>query len=347
MFLKQLVMQAQIKHNYSLRQHHFMRTHAQADYFIRVDNMVDLVAALKYARRKKLAVYLLGAGSNTLLCGTIHGIVIQIALCGYQVTHSNGRWVWVTVQAGENWHQWVDLCLAHGWYGLENMAGIPGSIGAAPIQNIGAYGSELSDFCTSVQAIQLSNGHVVNIKASECEFSYRNSIFKSSHRHQYIITAISLRLHRLPHPQYHYPALRKALLHRPRHPRIIRNTVLRIRRSKLPHPQLEPNLGSFFHNPIISTVQYKQLRSRYPNIVAWPQADHFVKISAAWLLDQDGWKGYSHNGIQINARQPLVLINHYAEHSSAILHCAEQIRRSILERFNIHLSIEPACYGDA
>ena len=341
----------------------------RAEFFCKVNDNDELAAALAHARAKKLPVTMLGGGSNVVLAGDISGLVIQMAsrgiACREQGTDtqvSDKPKVHWTAAAGENWHQFVQHTLAENSYGLENLSLIPGLVGAAPIQNIGAYGLELSDVFVSLEALEISSGKVVSFSKSDCQFGYRASFFKQRGAGQFVVTAVTVALSQQPNIDISYPALAAALAEtqseevRPNEakpykrgrefsPQQVGEAVCRIRQQKLPDPAVQPNAGSFFKNPVLKKDRWLQLQAQYPQLPGYPQPDGRVKVPAAWLIDSAGWKGAVGQGCGVHREHALVLVNTGACSGRQLLQLAEQIIVDIEQRFGILLSIEPQVLG--
>jgi UDP-N-acetylmuramate dehydrogenase len=317
-----------------------------AENFCRVSTESDLCEALAWSRQHRLPITLLGGGSNVVLARDLSGLVIQMAIPGIELVSEEQDQRVVRVGAGENWHQLVLNTIEQGWFGLENLSLIPGLAGAAPIQNIGAYGVELSQHFLSLEAIHLATGEQRVMDASECQFGYRDSIFKHSGRDQYAITAITFVLSSKMDLCLDYPALQKALdgideseLTAKR----VSDAVCAVRRSKLPSPEDIPNVGSFFKNPVISKEQAETLRQQYPQLVGYHQVGGCEKLAAGWLVEQAGWKGFKQHGVGVHQQQSLVLVNSGGT-GAALLSLASDIQASVADKFGISLEIEPRVY---
>jgi len=321
---------------------------AKAEFFCRIETMEDIQQALSFAEQRQLPVTVLGGGSNIVLAGDLAGLVVQVALLGISIEAQEDNTVLVTAGAGEVWHNFVRNMLAQQCYGLENLSLIPGLVGAAPVQNIGAYGVELSDCFVALDAIDIASGEVTHFTRQDCQFAYRHSIFKTHYRDAYLITAITLRLQREPAVESSYPALREALASYSKTdltPQLISETICQIRREKLPDPALEPNVGSFFKNPLLSSTQAETLAAQYADLVMYPQADGQVKIPAAWLIERAGWKGVTTGCCGVHKHHALVLTHSSNANGRDLLKLAEQIVADIRQRFNIELEMEPRVLG--
>jgi UDP-N-acetylmuramate dehydrogenase len=238
----------------------------------------------------------------------------------------------------------VEHCLQQGWYGLENLSLIPGNMGAAPIQNIGAYGVELCDLFVSLEAIEVSSGELVVMDKQACQFGYRDSIFKQAGKGRYLITQVTLALSSEPQVNIQYPVLAEALRGKDPSPEQVSAAVCRIRREKLPDPQNIPNAGSFFKNPVIEAELLHRLLGSNTSMPHFQQPDNRAKVPAAWLIDQCGFRGLRSGNVGVHQHQALVLVN-FGGTGAEILHLAQQIQDAVQERFSIALEIEPQIYG--
>lgn len=333
----------------SLQPYNSLALSAEAEYFCAVDNSADLLTTLEFAASRNIAVMPLGGGSNIVLAGNIAGLVLLVDLKG--VSHRRVKdSVEVTFAAGENWHKQVQHCLQQGWYGLENLSLIPGNMGAAAIQNIGAYGVELADLFVSLTAIDKLSGEQVVFDKAACEFGYRDSLFKNAGRDRYIITDICLSLSLEPQLNIQYPALQAAFDHHLASgasitPELVSAMVCQIRSEKLPDPSVIANAGSFFKNPIIAQTQAAELSLQHPQMPCYQQADGECKVPAGWLIEQCGFKGAVRGPVGVHKRQALVLVNFGAGSGVQLLALADEVRAAVLERFSIELEIEPRVYG--
>lgn len=331
----------------SLQNYNTLAVPARARHFVSLNDSNELPAALSFARERDLPLLVLGGGSNIVLREDFPGLVLHLNWCGRELVHSDEEFYWLKVAAGENWHQLVLYCLEQSYWGLENLALIPGSVGAAPIQNIGAYGVELKDVFAELEAWEIQSGKSVTFDTQACEFDYRDSIFKNSLRDRYIITSVTFKLRRQPQVVLSYPALKAALPDRPVEdigPRELAEAVCRLRQEKLPDPTRTPNAGSFFKNPIIELNQFERLQQDYPKLVSFPVDDQRVKLAAAWLIDQAGWKGATQGPVAVHSQQALVLTNPGRAMGSEVLALAEKIQHSVAKKFGVQLEPEPRIY---
>jgi UDP-N-acetylmuramate dehydrogenase len=323
---------------------------AQAAALVAVSNDQELSQAMDWSRACGLSVLPWGEGSNIVLAGDVDALVIRQCNADLRVLSERGDTVTLRISAGHNWHQLVCRTLASGCYGLENLALIPGTVGAAPIQNIGAYGVELERFVVAVQCLHIRSGEHLMLSARECAFGYRDSIFKGALSGQVVITAVDLALSRRASPEVGYPSLRDELTRRgigdPGAEDVF-SAVVDVRQRRLPDPAQEPNAGSFFKNPLLTAAQARELAASWPALPCYPQADGRVKVSAAWLIEQLGWKGKRTNGVGVHPGHALVLVNYGGDSGSALLALAADIRASVARQFGVDLEIEPRIYGRA
>ncbi len=322
---------------------------ARARYFLRVETAAVLPEALAFAAQRQLPLLVLGGGSNLILRGDWQGLALLIAVPGKQLDDTGESWS-VRIGAGENWHELVQWTLAHAAYGLENLTLIPGTAGAAPIQNIGAYGVELADCLESVRGWSIDAQCEQTLSAAQCQLGYRDSIFKHALAGRFIITEIGLRLRKQFAPVLTYPALREALQGKSKPDAAqVERAVRSIRQSKLPDPTTLPNAGSFFKNPVISATQLANLLALHPQMPHFAAGDG-AKLPAAWLLDQCGWKGRRIGAVGVHEQQALVLVSYLeppaqAGRADELLGLAEAIKDDVAARFGVTLELEPTVYG--
>jgi UDP-N-acetylmuramate dehydrogenase len=288
----------------------------------------------------------LGGGSNVLLPDKIHGLVIKMSTHGRSILSENDTHVVIRFDAGEQWHNIVLWCVEKNLYGIENLALIPGTIGAAPIQNIGAYGVELTSCLESVEGLYFASNRRFTLDNKDCFFAYRDSVFKNVLRDKVIITHVTLKLSKVPRLEIEYPVLKEQLLK----DKVmltsvtsldVARAVIAIRQSKLPDPSQLPNVGSFFKNPIIDELSYQKILSLYPAVIAYPMANNCYKLAAAWLIDQAGWRGKVVDNICMHEKQALVLTNPNGCTTKEVLLFVDKVCESILEKFGVALEIEP------
>lgn len=335
--------------HFNIQKFNTLAVPAVAEYFVAVNNDDELREALEFAKERNLPRMILGGGSNIVLRGNFPGLVIQIKTSGKEVVRENDEFVWLKVAAGENWHQLVEYTLDNSFYGLENLSLIPGSVGAAPIQNIGAYGVELKDVFSELTALNVDTRLNVSFTKDSCHLDYRDSIFKQSLKDQYVITSVTFQLRKAPKLNLSYPVLRAALAHISEQeisPQQVSDAVIAIRQSKLPDPAVIPNVGSFFKNPIISVEQFQSLQNKFPEVVFYPLDEKRVKLAAAWLIDQAGWKGREEEGVGIHPQQALVITNPGKRSGDSVLQLASQVIESVQKQFSVLLEMEPRVYPE-
>ncbi|WP_299811402.1 UDP-N-acetylmuramate dehydrogenase [uncultured Shewanella sp.] len=286
---------------------------------------------------------ILGGGSNVIFCDDFDGTVVLVETKGIDITEDLENH-YLSVAAGENWHEFVYFCLERGFAGLENLALIPGTVGAAPIQNIGAYGVEVEKFCDWVEYVDLSSGEFVRLSARECAFDYRDSIFKNRLQGKALITQVGFKFPKQWAPELEYGPL-KELKQPDVTPRQVFDCICETRRSKLPDPKIQGNAGSFFKNPVIDTAQFERLTESNPSIVGYPHGEGKTKVAAGWLIDNAGLKGYKIGGAAVHDKQALVLVNTGDATSKDILLLAKSIVEKIELKFGIALEPEPRMIG--
>ena len=311
----------------------------KSKHFIDVKSIDELKAVLNQNQLQNLLV--LGGGSNLLLTKDFEGLTLRIQNRGIEIVEQDGRKARVKVAAGENWHDFVLWCLENDLGGVENLALIPGNVGAAPIQNIGAYGVELREVFESCEAISIDTGKVKIFKKDECDFGYRNSIFKNTLKGKYIIFSVQFNLNKPPHElNISYKGLSEKLEGKIPNIQSIAQAVIEIRSSKLPNPKKIGNCGSFFKNPVISLIKFNDLKQQYPDIPHYPDQLDKIKIPAAWLIDTLGYKGYRNHEAGVHPNQALVLVNYGNATGAEIKKLAQQIRNKVKEKFAINLEFE-------
>lgn len=331
----------QVLQHVSLRPHNTFGIEALARYWITITSPEQLQALLRDPAYQSVPKLVLGGGSNVLFTQDFEGLLIKIAIPGIEVTKEDEKEVWIRSGAGVGWHALVMHCIERGYGGIENMSLIPGTVGAAPLQNIGAYGVEIKDVFSSLEAIEISTGDRRIFNAADCHFGYRSSVFKYESKGQYIITSVTLRLQKQPTLNTSYGAISDTLMQKGIHAPTIHDVseaVIDIRRSKLPDPQQIGNAGSFFKNPVIPCTQYETLLADYPGMPGYP-SEEGVKVPAGWLIEQCGWKGKRRGNIGVHDKQALVLVHFGGERGEALMILAQDIKASVLQKFGI--TIEP------
>lgn len=334
-----------IEYEKSLLLHNTFGFSQNAEYFVETRSDEQLVTAIKLAKANRWPVFILGGGSNIILTGDIPGLTIHLADDSVNYDPSGTTYkTCVTVRAGKRWQQLVLESLENNLRGLENLSLIPGSVGAAPVQNIGAFGVELQNIVTRVRALHIGTMEWHNFTNEQCQFSYRNSYFKSN-TNQYVITEVDLELGDCNPLVYDYASLAKHLSSRgiiepdANH---ISQSVIAVRESRLPNPTVLANAGSFFHNPVISKEYADKLRKKYPDIVTYDIGPSLMKVSAAWMIEQLGFKGTKEKHVGVHKDQALVLVHFGEGTGDELLVLANKIQTAVLKYFGIQLQIEPA-----
>lgn len=332
-----------VRENVSLQPYNTFGLSATARYFAEVDSAENLQILLQDPTYRALPRLILGGGSNVLLTGNFDGLVLRIVIPGIDVVGQDTRHVWLRVGAGVSWHELVTYTLRENYAGLENLSLIPGSVGASPMQNIGAYGVEIKDVFEELEAVDLETGTLRTVSHAECRFGYRESIFKHDWKGRYVIVSVTFRLDRVPTFHTGYGDIQKTLAEMgvtELSIQAVSEAVVRIRRSKLPDPADLGNAGSFFKNPEIPTVQFDALKARYPDLPGYPTSDTTVKVPAGWLIEQSGWKGKRLGDAGMHARQALVLVNYGGATGADLLAVARQVQDAVRAKFGIELSAE-------
>jgi UDP-N-acetylmuramate dehydrogenase len=322
---------------------------ATASAMLEVTRDSELLGALEWASEHGLPVVPLGQGSNVVFAGEVDALLLRLCSRGIETVAREGDAVVLRVAAGENWHDLVGWTLEKGYYGLENLALIPGTVGAAPIQNIGAYGVELSSCLQAVHARRVDNGTGVTLSRKDCQLGYRDSVFKGALRDQLVVTAVDLLLSLVDKPRTDYPVLARQLADRglpaPTAHQVY-DAVVSIRSSRLPDPAQQPNAGSFFKNPLLMPGQAAELALAFPGLPRYPQLDGTVKVPAAWLIEYCGFKGACRGAVGVHGEHALVLVNHGGGTGLELLALADEIAGQVEQTFAIHLVIEPRVYGE-
>ncbi|MDB3855994.1 UDP-N-acetylmuramate dehydrogenase [Halieaceae bacterium] len=340
-------MPIEIQENIDLEPYNTLGVPCKAYRYCEVYSEEQIGAAIAYARPRKLDILVLGHGSNVVLEDNWPGLVLRQCSSGWTTLQEDDESVTIRVAAGENWHQFVYETLTRGFYGLENLALIPGTVGAAPIQNIGAYGVEVEQYITDVSYVDIHSGKTRMLSAEGCEFAYRDSIFKQVLRDKVVISSVTFKLQKKQQLSMHYPALFNYF--EDSEPGSLDswsvfNAVVAIRSEKLPDPDVVPNVGSFFRNPVINQRHVEELLKVHADMPVYDYGKHYYKIPAAWLIENCGWKGRGENGIEMHANQALVLTNKQHRSGREILDFARQVADSVYRRFDISLELEPVVY---
>ncbi len=332
-----------VQSNVSLKSYNTFGIDVAARYLVEIGSEDALGTMLQLPDLQRLPKLVLGGGSNVLLTQDFEGVVVKIDLRGIEVITETNENVWLKVAAGESWHDLVTYCISNDYAGLENLSLIPGTVGAAPIQNIGAYGVELKDSFVSLEAIELATGQKHHFTHADCQFGYRDSVFKHEAKGQFVIMNIVLKLDKTPTFKLGYGDLQKTidLMHlKTLTIKAVSDAVIKIRKSKLPDPAQIGNAGSFFKNPTIATSQLNLLKNQFEQIPSYFVSPETVKIPAGWLIEQCGWKGKQVGQVGVHAKQALVLVNYGNGSGLEIKRLSERIQESVFEKFKIALATE-------
>lgn len=331
----------QIHENFPLKPYNTFGIPAKARFFNAFSFVEELEENLMIY--SQYPIFILGGGSNILFTKDYDGCVLKNEIKGIEIQHEDEEHVYVKVGAGENWHQFVLYCLDHHWAGVENLSLIPGNVGAAPIQNIGAYGVELDDVFWNLEAFHISERTIHTFTRADCEFGYRDSIFKNRYKDDFAILSVTLQLRKKPIFHTSYGAITGELEKmgvKELSIKAVSQAVINIRSFKLPDPKAIPNAGSFFKNPEVPVEKYEELKAKFPEIVAYPLAKGTVKLAAAWMIEQCGWKGYRKDDAGCHEKQALVLVNYGNAKGEEIYDLSEQILQSVNKKFGVLLERE-------
>jgi UDP-N-acetylmuramate dehydrogenase len=329
-----------IQENISLKKYNTFGVSVNAKRFISVTSFYDLQNLLKTEKD----FFLLSGGSNMLLTKDIEKLVVHIDIKGISIDKEDENFVYLTVNSGENWHEFVLWCISQNFGGLENLSLIPGNVGTCPIQNIGAYGVEVKDTITKVETITIKTGKTHLFSKADCDFGYRNSVFKSSRKGEFIISSVCFQLTKKNHQlNTSYGTIENELaLKNIKSPTIkdISDAVIAVRKSKLPDPKEIGNSGSFFKNPVISYSDFKQLQNQYPTIPSYQITEDLIKVPAGWLIEQTGLKGKRFGDAGVHTKQALVLVNYGNASGQEIYQLARKVQKAVVDKFDISLEIE-------
>jgi UDP-N-acetylmuramate dehydrogenase len=329
--------------NYPLLNLNTFGLNIKAKYFTSINTVNELIEIKKTNEFKDLELLVLGGGSNILFTKDFDGLVILNNIKGKEIIVQNHHSVFLKIGAGENWHELVMYCVDKGWGGIENLSLIPGNTGTAPMQNIGAYGVEIKETFVELEALEILSGKIVKFNNSDCEFGYRESVFKNKMKNQYIILNITLELKKNPVFNINYGDVKTILENQNiKNPSIkdVSNAIISIRRSKLPDPKKIGNSGSFFKNPIVSLKKLKLIKNKYPKIISYKINENEFKIAAGWMIEIAGWKGKRFNNFGVHEKQALVLVNYGLANGMEIFNLSEKIILDIKNKFGITLERE-------
>jgi len=328
-----------IKYNYSLLSHNTFGVDVKTDEFIEFDTVEEALTLSKTLAQKKWLM--IGQGSNLLFLNDFKGAILHSAIRQMKKIEEDDQWVYIEVGSGVIWDQFVEFCVENGWGGVENLSSIPGEVGAAAVQNIGAYGMEVRETIVKVKAIEIASSQLREFSKENCQYGYRQSIFKNQNKGQYILTSVVFRLSKKPQFKLSYQHLEEEVQKRGSvNLQTIRETIIQIREHKLPDFRVMGNAGSFFINPVISKKHFQRLQSEYPEIPHYYVSQTEEKIPAAWLIEQCGWKGKQFGKVAVHAMQPLVIVNCGGASGNEIKQLADEIQLSVKNKFDIQLQPE-------
>ena len=336
-----------IYENHSLLLHNTFHIDCAAKYFTEINSIDALLELQQSDVFKSNELLMLGGGSNILFTKNFNGLVVKNSLLGKELIKEDADYYYVKIGAGEGWHDFVLWCIANNYAGVENLSLIPGRVGASPMQNIGAYGVEIKDVFESLEAVHAKDGSKKIFTNSECEFGYRESVFKRKLRNQYIITSVVFKLKKKTNFNTSYGAIEKELEVmgiKDLSIKAISDAVIRIRSSKLPDPKVIGNAGSFFKNPEILTAQCEALKQQFPNIVSYPLENGNAKLAAGWLIEQAEWKGKRFGDAGVHVNQALVLVNYDKAQGNEIYDLSSKIVESVKTKFGVELEREVNIY---
>jgi UDP-N-acetylmuramate dehydrogenase len=323
---------------------HTFATPARAEYLTEISSTEDASEVAAHLKTHPTETLVLGGGSNVLFRKNVDGLVILNRIKGIEQVGETDSHYLVAVGAGENWHSFVEHCIGQQWCGVENLALIPGNVGASPMQNIGAYGVELESVFDHLEAVELTTGEVHQFSKDDCRFGYRESIFKKApHKGRYIITKVIFRLRKQPDLNTSYGAIEQELERMgvsELNIRSVADAVIRIRQSKLPDPKKIGNAGSFFKNPVIDETHFQRFHAAHPDAPNYPAGEGMYKLAAGWLIDQAGWKGHREGPIGVHDRQALVLVNHGGGKGGDVYALSQRILEDVEVKFGVTLERE-------
>ncbi|WP_095048622.1 UDP-N-acetylmuramate dehydrogenase [Pseudomonas sp. Irchel s3h9] len=339
-------MSLQVQPQVSLKPFNSFGVDVRAQLFAEAHSDADVREALAYAVAHDVPLLVIGGGSNLLLTADIPALVLRMATRGIRVISDDGNRVVIEAEAGEPWHPFVQHTLAQGLSGLENLSLIPGTVGAAPMQNIGAYGVEIKDVFAGLTALDRQTGELRDFTLEECNFAYRDSLFKQQPG-RWLILRVRFALDRIAHLHLEYGPVRQRLteqgIEQPT-PTDVSRAICSIRSEKLPDPAVLGNAGSFFKNPLVSAAIVSRIKEQHPDVVAYAQPNGQMKLAAGWLIERAGWKGFREADAGVHKLQALVLVNYGAATGLQLLDLAQRIQKDIAERFNVDLEMEPNRY---
>ena len=331
----------QIQSNFSLKPYNTFGIDVKAKYFSSFSNVEQLKELTNY--NPQLSTFVLGGGSNILFTKDFDGHVLKNDIRGIAKINEDDEYVYVRVGAGENWHQFVLFCIKNNWQGIENLSLIPGNVGASPMQNIGAYGVEIRELFLELNAFHVHEKSIHKFNLRDCQFGYRESVFKKNKKDQFVILDVTYRLNKTPRFNTSYGAVEKELQRMKVHDlsaAAISQAIINIRTSKLPDPAAIGNAGSFFKNPSVSKEKFAALKTEFENIIGFENSEGSIKLAAGWLIEQCGWKGFRKGDAGCYDKQALVLVNYGGATGAEIYNLSEEIRQSVIKKFGVALERE-------
>jgi UDP-N-acetylmuramate dehydrogenase len=337
----------QLQQNISLKKFNTFGIDVSANYFLQISSVDELAEYFDYKKLSSplspLPTCILGGGSNILFTKNYEGVILKNNLKGITIIKQDENHIYIKTAAGENWHSFVMYCVANNFAGIENLSLIPGNVGASPMQNIGAYGVEIKDVFYELEAFDIEDKKLVIFNKQDCEFGYRESVFKRKYKGRFVITSVTFKLNKNPTFNTSYGAIEQELEKTQAQQitiQAVSQAVINIRRSKLPDPAAIGNAGSFFKNPTVIASFFTKLKMHFPAIVGYELPDGNVKLAAGWLIEQCGWKGYRKNDAGCHAKQALVLVNYGNAGGDEIVELSKQIIESVYQKFNLILERE-------
>lgn len=343
----QISVMIRFQENFSLKDYNTFGVDAKANYFFEFTEPEDLITFFNANNDwAEGNILILGGGSNLLFVQDFDGLVIHANVPGIKVVNEDRNNVWIEAGAGVTWDELIEYSVHFGWGGLENLSLIPGKVGAAPVQNIGAYGVEACDYISTVNGFDLKTMSEYTIAKNDCVFGYRDSIFKHQLKNRFIITSVVFRLDKFPDFKLNYGDLETeveklggATL------KNIRKAVIAIRESKLPDTKILGNAGSFFKNPVVDVATAEELKTKYANIPVYPASEGKTKLAAGWLIDQCGWKGFKDGDTGVHEKQALVIVNYGNASGQQIFNLSEKVKQSVFKKFKVELEREVKVVG--
>ncbi|MCD6180463.1 MAG: UDP-N-acetylmuramate dehydrogenase [Bacteroidales bacterium] len=332
-----------IQANFSLKNHNTFGVNINCKTFVTLNSEEDSINFIQHNLDKTLPYFIIGGGSNLLFTKDFDGTIIQMQNKGFEIVDENNKYVWIKAAAGEKWDDFVAWSVEKKYAGAENLSKIPGTIGAAPIQNIGAYGVELSEIFNALEAVEITSGKLKRFYLKELKFGYRDSIFKQKLKNKYIITAVILKLNKFPFFKIDYGNIKaelETMTYENLNIAVIRQAVINIRTNKLPETNKLGNAGSFFKNPIVDNDKHLSLKKSFPNLVSYDLKNGTYKLAAGWLIDNTGLKGYSKGKVAIHKNQALIIVNLGGAGGKEILEFSQEIQNKVQNLFGVKLERE-------